>query len=213
MGQYPLIEHNVRIAGRDWRISAVRDQDQLIDAVTEESTLDRFPYGMLLWPSAIALAEWLAENAGEVRDRRILELGCGAGLPGIVARWLGAEVCQTDYLPETLELSKSNAAHNTVEGIERRILDWRNPNGLDGYDLVMGADVLYERSVHDDLQQVLELAVPTHGRAVITDPVRPRGIDFVDKLERSGWRVAMESRFVKAERQRIEIALFGLQRS
>src|SRR5205085_6890233 len=101
MEQYPLVERLIPFGGREWRIRAVADQDKLLDAVTDDVSLERFPYGMLLWPSAVALSEWLVESRREFMGRRILELGAGAGLPGIVARWLGADVCQTDYLPET----------------------------------------------------------------------------------------------------------------
>src|SRR2546423_2458950 len=109
MEQYRLVDHIVSIGGREWRIRAVADQDELVNAVTDENHLERFPYGMLLWPSAVALSAWLAENWREITGRRVLELGAGAGLPGIVARWLGADVCQTDYLPGALALAERNS--------------------------------------------------------------------------------------------------------
>ena len=40
---------------------------------------------MVLWPAAIALAHEVAERADTLRGARVLELGAGTGLPGIVA--------------------------------------------------------------------------------------------------------------------------------
>ena len=49
-------------------------------------------YGVTLWPSAIALAHDLAARGNRLRDLRVLELGAGTGLPGIVAASFGARV-------------------------------------------------------------------------------------------------------------------------
>ena len=54
----------------------------------------RVPYGIVLWPAAIALAHEIASR--QVAGMRVLELGAGTGLPGIVAASLGAHVVQTD---------------------------------------------------------------------------------------------------------------------
>ena len=211
-GRYPLVERKVSIGGRDWRIRCVASEDVLLEYTTDESAVEHFPYGMLLWPSAVALAGWLADNAAGLPGKRVLELGAGTGLPGLAARRLGASVVQTDYLSETLELAETNARLNDVTGIDRRILDWRRPAGLTSYDVVLAADVLYARELHDSLARVLELAVAETGCAVIADPVRPRGIEFIDRLERQGWSVDIASRRVEWEGARKEIAVSQIRR-
>ena len=60
------------------------------------------------------LADVLTERGPALVNRRILELGCGVGLPGIVARKLGANVIQTDHDALALALSRHNAALNRV---------------------------------------------------------------------------------------------------
>ena len=63
LGQkYPLVTRSVDVAGRLWRVTAVQDQDTLIDAVDSDEDLHHYPYGMLLWASAIGLARHIAEN-------------------------------------------------------------------------------------------------------------------------------------------------------
>lgn len=47
-----------------------------------------------VWSSAILLADRLATGEVDVKGKRIVELGCGLALPGIVAAQMGAEqVC------------------------------------------------------------------------------------------------------------------------
>eukprot|EP00397_Hematodinium_sp_SG-2012_P063400 GEMP01087488.1.p2 GENE.GEMP01087488.1~~GEMP01087488.1.p2 ORF type:complete len:105 (+),score=14.75 GEMP01087488.1:333-647(+) len=50
-----------------------------------------------IWPSAQLLAEWIIDHPEKVRGKRVVELGCGAGLPSMAAAKVGAkEVIATD---------------------------------------------------------------------------------------------------------------------
>ena len=82
------------------------------------------PYGFLLWESSVALARWIAAKPELLRGKGVLELGAGVGLPGLVARSLGASVTQTDHLPQTLALSSLNGMHNGVDRVHRFAADW-----------------------------------------------------------------------------------------
>ena len=73
-------------------------------------------FGDYVWPSARYLGELLCLNSDFIKGRRILELGCGPGLPGIVASKLGAEVVFTDKSSPTsiLQNCRENAFANGV---------------------------------------------------------------------------------------------------
>src|SRR5262245_26140966 len=96
-GEFPLHEYHLREAGRAWAIlhaGAVLSRTDEARAIGELREI--IPYGVALWPSAIALAHEVIARAEEIRGGRVLELGAGTGLPGIVAATLGARVVQTD---------------------------------------------------------------------------------------------------------------------
>jgi predicted nicotinamide N-methyase len=123
--------------------------------IDEEAFADDefLPYWAELWPAAHALAAALPPVAG----LRVVELGCGLGLPSLVASARGAEVTATDWAPEAVELLAQNAARNSlVLGTEVR--DWRRPWAA-RFDLALAADVLYERrNVEPLLERLPELA-------------------------------------------------------
>ena len=58
------------------------------------------PYWAELWPSGLALARHVA--ARELRGLRVLELGCGLGLPALAAALRGADVLATDWAEDAI---------------------------------------------------------------------------------------------------------------
>ncbi len=227
LDNYPLVNVALTIGKRAWTITAAQDQDTLIKSVNTDEDLAAFPYGLLLWASAIGLAERLAEQPELVRGRRVLEIGAGCGLPGLVARALGAaRVTQTDYQEAALMLARRNAAQNGFAGqVEHRLADWRDfpPDLLGAFDVVLGSDVLYERTLHPPLSVLLPRLLRPGGDNVVlvADPLRPQALVFMEQQEQRaelfGWRqVDVEGRLARAPDQTgreavQDIALFFLR--
>ena len=139
------------------------------------------PYWSVLWRSGLALAREL--DGMQLRGRRIVELGCGLGLPSIAAARAGAEVLATDACPDALELVAHNADANHVR-VETATLDWSNPGepaAQARFDLVLAADVLYERGSVAPLLSLLPDLAP---EAWVADPGRPAAGAFVEEARR-----------------------------
>jgi predicted nicotinamide N-methyase len=209
--KYPLVTRSVDVADRLWRVTAVQDQDTLIDAVDTELDLHHFPYGMLLWASAIGLARHIAENPTIVQRKKVLELGAGAGLPGMVSASVGGLVTQTDYQRDTLTLAQINAWDNVITTMDQAIGDWRNWKLKGDFEVVIGSDVLYERNLHFDLKRILERYAKRGARILLSDPVRPQAMEFVTELEKRGWSVEMETTKALWEGEDKEIVFFELR--
>ena len=57
--------------------------------VKTQHDLDHFPYGWMLWPSAIGLSKYILSNPQRFAGKRVLELGCGVGMSGVAAAIAG----------------------------------------------------------------------------------------------------------------------------
>ena len=162
---------------RRWRVWSVRDQDALLSL----ESLTHLPYGLLLWESSVALAQHLAEFPLLVANKRVLELGAGVGLPGLVARTLGAEVWQTDQLDEANIIAELNALENGVSRAHRFTADWDQWKDDRRYDVILGADILYEAAAHESLATIIDSRLAPHGRVVFADPGRAQALAFLAK--------------------------------
>jgi predicted nicotinamide N-methyase len=82
-GDVALEEFRIALAGREWTVlhtGAVLSHDDEQRYLSDASP--RLPYGVALWPAAIALAHDVAARPDAFRGRTVLELGAGTGLPG-----------------------------------------------------------------------------------------------------------------------------------
>ena len=166
---------------------APRSPDDLID-VSDFNVDERLPYWAELWPSAHALAAELLE--APLPAGRVLELGCGIALPSLVLRARGARVVASDYYPEALEFAAVNAIRNGLPQPETLLLDWRSPPaGLQPFELVIAADVLYERRNAETLVDLLPRVTAPGGRVLFADPGRAYVPHFRHLLEARGWGV------------------------
>lgn len=190
-GEMSLEEIELDIADRTWKVlhggSAISITQEREYLTTQATTMR--PYGIVLWPAAIALAHDLASR--DLAGKRVLELGAGTGLPGIVAAARGASVVQTDRQSLVLNLCQQNATRNGV-AIEARVADWTAWTDDARYDLIIGADLLYAEALHVDLQRIFETNLAPGGVVVLSDPFRESSLRLLQGMEAGGWNVTMD---------------------
>jgi predicted nicotinamide N-methyase len=115
----------------------------------------------------------------------VLELGCGLGIPSLVAAARGARVLATDWSQDALDLLAANGARNGVE-LEVARIRWDEPERLPGpWALVLAADVLYE---HRNVAQLLTLLERLGAEVLLAEPGRPPATAFFREA-RARWQV------------------------
>jgi predicted nicotinamide N-methyase len=173
----------------DLRLDVLRppSADELIDeaAFDEEEFL---PYWAELWPSGLALAKHVATL--ELGGLRVLELGCGLGLPSLAAALRGADVLATDWAEDAIDLLRRNADCNGAFLRLARVR-WSEPEPLlraAPWDLVLGADLLYEAR---NAEQLAELVPQLGGEVLLAEPGRPYAKEFLERFhaEPAGKRI------------------------
>jgi predicted nicotinamide N-methyase len=145
------------------------------------------PYWAELWPSGVELAR--AVSATGWAGARVLELGCGLGLPAVAAALGGARVLATDRSPDALSFAAVNAERNGV-AVDTAVCSWDEPAALlEGgpWRLVLAADVLYGQRNIDEMLSLLPRLVGDGDEVWIADPQRPLTGEFL-AAARSGWR-------------------------
>lgn len=116
------------------------------------------PYWAFCWGSGAVLARWLLDHPEEVRGRTVLDFGAGSGVVAVAAALAGAKravACDID--PQSLAASRANARLNGVTiatSADYFACD-------DDIDLVVAADVLYDRENMPFLRHFLERAPVT----------------------------------------------------
>jgi predicted nicotinamide N-methyase len=134
--------------------------------------LEEPPYWCFCWASGLVLARWLAAHPEWVRGKRVLDFGAGSGVAAIAAAKAGAlEVVACDLDPLALAACRANAALNGVQ--LRYAADFFDE--ADRYDLIIVADVLYDRANLPLLDQFL-----SRGRQALVADSRVR--DFQHPL-------------------------------
>ena len=129
--------------------------------------------GTYAWPGGVALARYLVGAPATVRGRRVLELGCGTGAAGIMAKWLGArKVLLTDGSPAVLKNTEINVKRNARGGTAVSRLRWGYGDdiaraGRKQWDLVIAAEVGYQRETLPALLDTIAALLADDGRALL----------------------------------------------
>lgn len=191
-GEFPLHEYRLGLGGRTW---GILHTDSVLSHAQEQEFLrerrERLPYGVVLWPAAIALAHEVAARPDDVRGRTVLELGAGTGLPGIVAASLGARVVQTDRQELAMSVCRRNGERNGVTDIQHRLVDWEQWTDEARYDWIIGSDILYGESMHPHLRRIFDGNLAPGGRILLSDPFRATSFKLLEALEAEGWRIGL----------------------
>jgi predicted nicotinamide N-methyase len=181
-----LVEHVAAFGARELRLLRPRSAEALLDEQAFEREEFR-PYWAELWSSGETLAEAVAGRA--LDGVQVLELGAGLGLPSLAAALGGARVLATDWSPDAVALLRENAQRNGL-ALETRVVRWDEPAPFvtrAPWELVLAADVLYERRNVDELLELLPRLVD-EGEVLVADPGRPHANGFFERAAET-WTV------------------------
>jgi ETFB lysine methyltransferase len=188
----PLVRENVVVEDETFLIERPSDSD----APLAESKEDYIPFWADLWPAARMLARVIVQ-ATWTPGTPALELGCGLGLPGIVAMSRGLRVTFSDYDPCALHVAAANARLNGFSDFEVLQLDWHTPPANSHFSVVFGSDLIYEAAHAEALAPLIKTLLTPDGMCLLTDQNRiPSGalenalrsakLSFSTKVVRAG---------------------------
>eukprot|EP00455_Lapot_gusevi_P041598 TRINITY_DN4841_c0_g2_i1.p1 TRINITY_DN4841_c0_g2~~TRINITY_DN4841_c0_g2_i1.p1 ORF type:complete len:276 (-),score=41.00 TRINITY_DN4841_c0_g2_i1:172-999(-) len=113
--------------------------------------------GLRVFAGASAMCWFLLRHSHLVLNKKVVELGCGCGLSGIMAARFAQEVCLTDGQQTTLDLAAENTRNIAPCRVSTALFDWSSLQALDQsleslrqqiepiFDVVIGTELMYFR--------------------------------------------------------------------
>lgn len=215
---YPTRQIDLELEKQTFSILEVADAEALLDELIgkgdshEDVQDERIPYWAELWPSALGMAQFLLKRSLVTPGQKVLELGCGLGLPGIVAGKLGGTVTLSDYLAPALDFAQSNWALNNEQEVNTILLDWRKPDPELAADLVLASDITYEARNFPYLPNAFRTLCKAGGTIVLSDPKRQVAQAFFKILPQEGFVVEKFEEEVDFQGKPIVIHIYLLTR-
>jgi predicted nicotinamide N-methyase len=217
--RYRTVTQTVRVGPLSFPFTRIADPDRVLDEVAaEEDRLEKLsgrrvdgdylhlPYWAELWDSAMGVALHLAETPQI--PARVLDLGCGMGLSGVTAAARGAHVTFADLEPAALLFARLNSL-SFADRVRTRQLDWRSDRLDERFDLILGADILYERKQWDHLEPFWRAHLAPGGSMLLGEPGRPTGDGFAKWIRTRGWEIEADEQSVPTRER--PIRLFALK--
>lgn len=108
---------------------------------------------------------------GDVKDKNVLEVGCGTGKLSVFLATRGANVTSTDFTKNALENTRALAEHNNVaDRITLAQVDGLDLKSLgQKYDLVVGRFVLHHIEPFNTFVDVLHDVMTEDGRGIFME--------------------------------------------
>jgi predicted nicotinamide N-methyase len=142
-----------------------------------------FPYWAKVWPSAIALLNLLQKHPILIKDKNVIELGAGIGLPSLMMADIAKSIQISDYNLDAVELLRKNIEYLELENAEALQLDWNALPEAIYPEVVILSDVNYDPTQFETLTKLIERFLHQGSTIILSTPQRIMASPFVQKLE------------------------------
>lgn len=175
----------------DIHIKSLRDKQQFLDSFGEAESMgispSQWPLFGVVWESSEILAEKMLNF--DIQGKRILEMGCGMALSSLLLNSRNADITATDYHPEVAAYLVDNVKLNNGNPIPFLRTAWDNvdDNALGEFDVLIGADLLYEKQHISLLTDFINRHSASQCEIIIVDPGRGHHAPFSKRMVKLGF--------------------------
>ncbi|HSI32741.1 MAG: methyltransferase [Phycisphaerae bacterium] len=214
--KFAVVTEDVRVGPIPLRFTRVADPNRVLDEMADAEALKEklghprrpgdevhLPYWAELWDSAYGVATWMVNRwqrgggkvsggggethvSGAMTGMNVLDLGCGMGLTGTVAAAMGARVTFADLSADALLFARLNSLP-FADRVRTRQLNWRTARLEERFDLIIGADILYERGQWMYVEPFWRGHLKPDGAVLLGEPGRATGDYFIDWIASWPW--------------------------
>ncbi len=220
--EYPLVQRKFSFGSETLIIEELVDVEDSIDIVFKwlesknlpASEIEHLaPYFGKIWPAALGLAQWVADEGKKLKNKTLLEIGCGLGMPGLLASKLGATVTLSDGHPDVARFLERNLKINNISTIDFVTPNWHTGQVCEQkFDYVIASDVLYESYHPDFFAKIFDTQASSKGVIVLTDPGRAYIQRFIKNMNGLNWVENLEPWTVPVQGSSADIYLLRFER-
>jgi predicted nicotinamide N-methyase len=165
------------------------------------------PYWAHCWAGARVLAAHVPARPG-----RVVEIGCGLGLPGAVAAQQGGDVLFVDRVAAPLAFVRATLAANGLVARGLVVADVLRAPWRGAFDTVLAAEVLYDRATFATLAAALAELVTPAGMVLLADGHRIDTRAFYDEARAAGFDWTSQAVAVEEEGVRNTVTVAAMRR-
>lgn len=186
-----MIEINSPIALKNFQLNDfsfelfVPDQQVIQQNYLQQKLVDEntpFPYWAKVWAAGIGLGYFINRQPEYIKNKTVIELAAGLGLPSLVAAKWAKTVCCSDYLQAPIDLVKASANHYQIQNINYKIIDWFNmPKDIKA-DVLLLSDINYEPACFAILLNIVQQFLAKGTTIILSTPQRLLAKPFIEKL-------------------------------
>ncbi len=209
--KYTLDVERVTVAGKEFYFLHVADLMPLFHMDTHENAPE-FPFWVKIWEASLVLSEFLARMKPK-EGQRLLELGAGMAVPGMVASSYGHDVTVTDYEDEIMDFVRASAIFNGCSSLKCEALDWFEPREeLGTFEVIIGSELLFHERFFPPLLEVMKKYLAPGG-VIYMSHAADRGtlLPFF-KMAEEDFNIAMQKYHFKNMEKEMDVLLTKLTR-
>jgi predicted nicotinamide N-methyase len=153
----------------------------------------------------------LQKHPSLIRDKTVLELGAGIGLPSLLMASEAKTIQISDYDSEAVELLRKNIAHLQLQNVQAMQLDWNTIPEHITAEVVILSDVNYDPTQFETLTKLIEKFIHQGCTIILSTPQRIMASPFV--LELASYIVAEYLELVDENGVTKEISILVLSKT
>jgi predicted nicotinamide N-methyase len=149
------------------------------ELLLKENPDELFPFWAKLWPSSLALVKVLKQCPDLVKNKIVLELGAGIGLPSFIMSGHTQSIIVSDYNEDAVALLNKNIAKLQLQHIQALQLDWNDLPKTIQPEVVVLSDVNYDPTQFEKLNELIHTKIKDGCTIILATPQRITASPFV----------------------------------
>ena len=140
------------------------------------------PYWTQVWHAAVGLCIFLQQHPDYIKNKTVLELGAGLGLPGIVAATIAKHVSITDKSKAAVTIVQQSVLLQQLKNVSCKVVDWNDSKGRLIPEVVLLSDINYEPDAFAPLLSMINYFLENNCTIILSTPQRLMAKAFIEQV-------------------------------